>query len=249
MRSGYQEDLSVASPILLDRAYKGPKVDKMLAILRDAGALDARRGAVAVDVGCSGGFFTAALKPHFDHVLGVDIDAHALRVAKAADDGVEYLCGDSQRLPLADGSVDLVLCNHVYEHVPDARVLFAEIRRVLRPGGLCYLGAASRLTIIEPHYGLPLLSWLPTPAAHAYMRLAGRGERYYEKLRTHWGIRGLVREFEVIDYTLRVIEDPDRYHARDVLPRGSLAARVPLPVWRALYPLLPTYLLILRKGS
>lgn len=42
---------------------------------------------------------------------------------------------DVQRIPLADGSVDAVLCNHLLEHVADDRQALRELHRVLRPGG------------------------------------------------------------------------------------------------------------------
>jgi SAM-dependent methyltransferase len=48
-------------------------------------------------------------------------------------DGVQ--CQDVQRLTYADGAFDLVTSTEVFEHVPDDRRGFAEIRRVLRPGG------------------------------------------------------------------------------------------------------------------
>jgi SAM-dependent methyltransferase len=44
-------------------------------------------------------------------------------------------CQDVQRLTFADASFDLVTSTEVFEHVPDDRKGFAEIRRVLRPGG------------------------------------------------------------------------------------------------------------------
>ena len=245
----YQNDLSIHSPILLDRDYKRPKVEKLLAVLADAGLLGDGTGGLAVDVGCSRGFFAEALAPHFAEVLGVDIDPHALRLAHESRDesSPHYLRGDSLNLPLPDASVDLVICNHVYEHVPSAEALFAEIRRVLRVGGMCYLGAASRLTPVEPHYHLPFLSWLPKWLADPYMRVSGKGDRYYENLRTYWGIRRLISEFEVLDYTLKIVEDPDTFRARDLFPKGSLVARMPLWLWRACYPLLPSYIFLLKK--
>ena len=239
------------SPILLDGTYKKSKVDKMLAVLRDAGAVGDRPRALAIDIGCSRGFFAEALAPHYRDVLGLDIDLHALRLAVDANrhEHVTYLNGDSLALPLPDCSVDLIVCNHVYEHVPEPQRLFAEIHRVLKTDGVCYLGAASRLTPIEPHYHLPLLSWLPKPIAHMYLRLAGRGTHYYENLQTYWGIKHLIRQFAVSDYTLRILADPDRFQARDLLPEGGMLARVPLSVWRTLYWFLPTYILVLRKGD
>jgi SAM-dependent methyltransferase len=48
-------------------------------------------------------------------------------------DGIQ--CQDVQRLTLADRSFDLCTCTEVFEHVPDDALGFAEIRRVLKPGG------------------------------------------------------------------------------------------------------------------
>lgn len=122
-----------------------------------------------------------------------------------------------------------------------------EIFRILKPGGVCYFGAASRLIIMEPHYHLPFLSWLPKSLAHRYMRLFGRGDFYFEKLRTRAALAGLIRKFEVEDFTLEVLLDPDRFKARDMIKAGSLIEYFPRWLWRAAYPFLPTYILILRK--
>lgn len=245
----YQENLSLHSPVLLDREYKRPKVEKMLSILREVGAIDGKLGELAVDVGCSIGFFSEPMVPYFKQVLGIDIDRNALQLAVAKEKQAQavYVLADSMQLPLPDSCADLVICNHVYEHVPDAEKLFAEIFRILKNNGICYLGAASRLTIIEPHYGLPFLSWLPKPLANIYLRMFNKGEYYYENLRTYWGIRNLLKKFSVIDYTLRVITDPDKYCARDLIPRNSLLAKLPAFFWKMVYSFLPTYLLILKK--
>ena len=248
----YQTNLSLQSPILLDESYKQPKVDKVLSILEHHGALQSKQG-TAVDIGCSIGFFARALTPYFDIVCGLDIDHHALGKAKTLADNnienLEFIAGDSQKLPFEDNSVELILCNHTYEHVPDAATLIAEIQRILRPGGRCYLGAASRLTIVEPHYHLPFLSWLPKPLAHRYMRLTGKGTEYYEMLRTYWGIKALIKAFEVTDYTLQVLKYPATFNARDMIPEGGWIEKIPLFVWKLCYPLLPSYIFILRKAS
>lgn len=247
----YQENLSLQSPILLDYAYKKPKVDKMIAILRDYGAISKYQGKLAVDIGCSAGFFTRGLSPYYETVIGIDIDSYALSRAASQDHegSTVYLLGDSMSLPLADASVDLVVCNHVYEHVPYPEKLFSEIFRVLNNNGICYLGAASRLTIIEPHYHLPFLSWLPKWMAHKYMRYMKKGDYYYENLRTYRGIRALLNKFDVLDYTLMVINEPDKYSAQDLLPQDSILRNVPLFIWKIFYIFLPSYIFILKRAK
>ncbi len=245
----YQKDYSLHAPAVLNGDVRLTKVKKMLSILEDAGLLQNTSG-IAMDIGCSGGFFINALPEFFARVIGIDIDIHALRLAKKSasqHERITLLAADSMRIPVADDSIDLVICNHVYEHVPDADQLFSEIYRILKPGGVCYFGAASRLTVVEPHYHLPFLSWLPKPLAHLYMRAAGKGDFYYENLRTCDGIRKLVSKFSVNDYTLKIVTAPDKFNARDLIRPGSLLERIPLAVWRMGYRMLPGYIYLLTK--
>ncbi len=246
----YQHNLSRQSPILLDYDYKKPKIDKMLAILRASGAIsDDTQKHLAIDVGCSGGFFTSVISPYFEEVLGVDIDMPALKIAdnNKSNHNLLYIAGDSLQLPLPDKSVDLLICNHVYEHVPDPQMMFSDILRVLKDDGVCYLGAASRWIIMEPHYHLPFLSWMPKSMANIYMRLFNRGQYYYENLTTCAGIKQMTKNFQVDDYTLKIISNPDFFHARDMIPKNGIISKIPMWVWKLCYGILPTYILILRR--
>jgi ubiquinone/menaquinone biosynthesis C-methylase UbiE len=56
----------------------------------------------------------------------------------------EYVVADVQQLPFADGSFDVVLANHMLYHVPDRPQAFAEIRRVLVPGGFFHAATNGR---------------------------------------------------------------------------------------------------------
>ncbi len=97
----------------------------------------------AVDIGAGPGGLAVALAEQFPvaRVTTVDIDtAMATRAAaRVAREGIDYrvhVCvGDVAALPLADASVDLVTSSFSVHHWPDAEAGFAEVRRVLRPGG------------------------------------------------------------------------------------------------------------------
>jgi SAM-dependent methyltransferase len=137
---------------------------------------------------------------------------------------------DVEQLPLADGSLDFVIMNHLYEHVTRPDAMFREAFRVLTPGGGAYVTAGSRLALIEPHYRLPFLSWLPRPAASAYLRISGRGERYegirfltYRPLTEHMRAAGFV----VNDITERAIDELlDRTRGRPWTAAWSAAGRL-----------------------
>ena len=73
-------------------------------------------------------------------VIGVDMTAEM--IAKARDnaakldlDNVEFRLGEIEHLPVRSGTVDVVISNCVLNLVPDKQRAFAEVHRVLRPGG------------------------------------------------------------------------------------------------------------------
>ncbi len=153
------------------------------------------------------------------------------------------------KLPFADSCFDVLICAQIYEHVPNSSTLLSEIHRVLKRGGICYFSAGNRLSINEPHYRLPFLSVIPRPLAHLYLRLAGRGTFYYEKHLSYWGLKALVRRFEIIDYTSRIVMDPELFHAGYMIRPGTLKARLARLVLRTAYWAFPGYVWLLRKTT
>jgi SAM-dependent methyltransferase len=100
-------------------------------------------GERVVDVGSGAGFdsFIAAGQVGPDgRVVGVDMTAEMLAKARASAralglDQVEFREGLAEQLPVADGWADVVISNGVINLCADKKAVFAEIRRVLKPGG------------------------------------------------------------------------------------------------------------------
>lgn len=224
------------------------KAAKIVSVLRHFLGADDLGGRTVLDLGCSTGFIADSLHAAGASVTGVDIDEPGLERARARfGEKIEFVRADGEQLPWDDRSVDAVVFNHIYEHVVDPDAVLAEIRRVLRPSGVVYLGLGNRLNPIEPHYGLPFLSWLPYGAADRYMALAGKGDRYHERFRTRAGLRQLCRGLRVWDYTYTVLAEPERFGADDMVP-GPLRSAPPA-VWTALTPIIPTYLWVGTPGT
>ncbi|MEL6977218.1 MAG: bifunctional 2-polyprenyl-6-hydroxyphenol methylase/3-demethylubiquinol 3-O-methyltransferase UbiG [Pseudomonadota bacterium] len=97
-------------------------------------------GEAVLDLGCAGGFMAEALHERGAVVSGLDPAAEAIEAAKAhaAQEGraIDYQVGVGEALPYADGAFDAVVCVDVLEHVTDVDQVLAEVRRVLKPGGL-----------------------------------------------------------------------------------------------------------------
>lgn len=93
------------------------------------------------DVGAGTGLATAALAKRYRRAQVISIDlAHAmLQRARRRSPwfrSVGFVGGDAEALPLADGSCDLLFSNLMLQWCNDLERVFAEFRRVLRPGGL-----------------------------------------------------------------------------------------------------------------
>ena len=74
------------------------------------------------------------------HVTGIDMTAPMLAKARAAAAemravNVEFVDGEAEHLPFPDASFDVVISNGVIDLIPDKDAVYAELARVLAPGG------------------------------------------------------------------------------------------------------------------
>ncbi|MGI5486080.1 methyltransferase domain-containing protein [Microtetraspora malaysiensis] len=249
-----QLEYSEFQSAMLDEEKRRRKAAKIIAVLGHfLGAQDPARplaGLTVADIGCSAGFIADELAgAGASRTFGVDIDVPGLRkAAERFGERVEFVCADGGALPFPDGSIDVLVFNHIYEHVVDPDAVIKDMHRVLSDDGVLYLGLGNRLGVMEPHYKLPFLSYLPPAAADRYVRAFGRADSYYERYRTRGGLRRMLRDFHVWDYTFPVLASPEQFAGGELFPgavgraaKGTLE-RAPRTALQALLPIVPTYL-------
>jgi SAM-dependent methyltransferase len=96
----------------------------------------------AIDAGCGTGRLAALLVARGHDVVGVDGSAEMLTLARERVADATFVHGDLRHLPVADGSADLVVSGLALTHLPDPGPFFAELARVLRPGGTAIVSDA-----------------------------------------------------------------------------------------------------------
>ncbi len=239
----------IAKGQLADEASRARKAAKILAVLESVLGADLSE-LVCLDVGCSFGLITKHLAPRFRFTLGVEYDLQAIQEAnKWSAEHLSFVRGDGQCLPIQDETVDVVICTQVYEHVASDQALFAEIERVLAPGGVCFFSGPNRLYPVEQHYGLPIVHWLPAALAARLLRAFGRAKELDIHSGTLWALRRKLRHFAIQDFTVDMLQNPDHYACREEMGRLGWISHLPRWLLKAIMPLAPNFNWVLKKPA
>jgi 2-polyprenyl-3-methyl-5-hydroxy-6-metoxy-1,4-benzoquinol methylase len=141
------------------------------------------KGKRVLDVGCGYGFFELwAARNGVEHITGIDMTESDLATAQRHVQyaQVTFKQGSAIQIPLGNASCHTVVSWEVIEHIPKGTepVMFKEVHRVLKPGGVFYLSTPNgtlRSILGDPTY------WMIN---HRHYTL-----RYFEKLAEQSGFR------------------------------------------------------------
>ena len=159
------EDSANASTPTYTMGY-GPEFRKMLE-RRNAADCAAhllphlKPGMRLIDLGCGPGTISVGLADAIapGQLLGIDMEPTQIEMASAAakaggHGNARFQAGDATDLPFGDATFDVAFCHALLNHAPDTQAVIAEVKRVLKPGGLFaareVIGDSS---IIEPALG------------------------------------------------------------------------------------------------
>lgn len=159
---------------LPSRRKKGLKIERLL-------GLNSRNGHIRIlEVGTGTGGIAHYFAMHPE--LDCTVDAVDVVDGRRITEGYGFHLVQGTQLPFAANIFDVVLTNHVIEHVgnyPEQLAHLSELRRVMKPGGVGYLAVPNRWMLVEPHYRLAFLSWCPRAWRTPYLRFMRKG-RFYD---------------------------------------------------------------------
>ena len=185
--------------------------------------------------------------------LHCEVDAVDVTDQRSIAEGYRFQRVDGVKLPFDGGTFDAVISNHVLEHVGDSAEQtdhLREIARVMRDDGIGYLASPNRWQLVEPHYHVAFLSWLPRRWRTAYLKLFRKGAVYdceplsKKPLESMLDAAGLESSnlFVPALRHLAAVEKPDA-------PLVRLMASLPDGVLRALRGISPTHVYLLKRKA
>lgn len=205
----------MASPAvqrLTQRYYPGYRSESDL--LDDAIRARLRPGRV-LDIGCGGGrLFPNDYRAVGRTVVGIDLDP-ALRSNTLLDGRV---FGSAETLPFRAASFDLVYSRYVFEHLARPQAVFAELARILRPGGAVVI-----LTPNRNHY-VPLVARLTPSWFHKGYNARVRGRHSDDtfptlyRANTRRTLRALASAAGLEEAECRMVETKPNYLSFAALP-------------------------------
>ncbi len=136
-------------------AVPSASLDAFAGVSNVAEFADLKPGQSVLDLGCGAGLdslIAARRVGPTGRVMGVDYSDDMLARAwgAAGASGLKnlaFVLGDAEQLPVPDGSFDVALVNGIFNLNPARRAIFAELGRVVRPGGAVY---AAELILVAP---------------------------------------------------------------------------------------------------
>jgi SAM-dependent methyltransferase len=230
LRTGYS--------VSTGREAKAAKILAVAAAARGPLTSDVR----VLDIGTGSGAIAAALGTRAT-VFATDVIDQRTEIGTYA-----FILAD-ERLPFAAGTFDVIISNHVIEHVADPDRHLAEIRRVMKPSAVCYLATPNRWWPFEFHSRLILVHWLPN---RVFNRLAMRWGRLREPvaLQSLNALRQRSRDLFVVQpWHDRIVLNPRQYNLDLPAWARAVVQAVPPPLIRWSRTLHPTLIAILRPWS
>jgi len=220
----------------LSRHKKSKKIISILSKFRDL------KNCSILDIGTGSGHIINDISKLCKSASSVDL--YDERMIKS---GYSFKKIDDEHLPFENNTFDIVISNHVIEHVPNQKLHLSEIYKVLKNNGILYLATPNKFWVIDPHHKLLFISWFPRKISAFYLKTLKN--KKWDIFPLSFGMlkRLTKNKFELNNLTIDIIKYPQKYTLDVMKKLQPLIKLIPVPLLRMFNPILPTYILILKK--
>lgn len=131
-------------------AFQKRRIELTIELAREA-IVSAQGIPRILDLGCGQGYITQELHQRLKsaEITGLDYSVSAIEYAHDHFRGIDFAVADAYEPPYSKEYFDLVICNSLWEHVPDPLHLLSKIREILKTGGYIIVSTPSRYRVVN----------------------------------------------------------------------------------------------------
>ncbi len=129
----------------IDSEFHARRYELTIELLREAVA--SKQSTLQIlDLGCGQGHITEKIRLAIpgSECTGLDYSVSAIEYAHLNFPQIDFAVADAYESPFAKEFFDVVVCNNLWEHVPDPLVLLSKIKQILKPDGWLVVSTPSR---------------------------------------------------------------------------------------------------------
>lgn len=212
---------------------------------------------IILEIGGGSGIISYEIAKYGNNVITIDIQCADMKNAISRydidSDIFNFLMASGVQLPFKSDYFDIVICNHIIEHIPKKchLHLINESYRVLRSNGVFYIATPNKLWPIECHTKLPLLSYLPRNIQSIYARLFRGIDTYDVELLTYRQFRKIILDTfkNIHDMHSEIIRRPEMFNMGEDIPKfmAKLTPLIPKRLADNLSDIIPSWIIIAIK--
>ena len=235
-----KRDRSDSSHAILDHSSRKRKAQKIIRVLEQRANVPESN---VLDIGTGAGYIASHIAEYARKVVSIDVVDE-----RRVTGGYEFKLVKDETLPFKDESFDIVISNHVIEHVEDQQKHINETFRILKKGGMVYLATPNRLWVTDPHYRIPFINWMPSILATHYLKIT-QGKKWDIRPITVSFLKRNVKKGCTLEAVVAsIIKSPEQYDLDTFKSVHPITKRLPYPLLELVSHLSPTILLVMSKG-
>ncbi|MBU2564056.1 class I SAM-dependent methyltransferase [Patescibacteria group bacterium] len=127
-----------------------------------------------LDLGSGRGDFLLECHKEGIDVIGLEPNSEYIKLAEEKlynyNFKTKIIKGSGENIPFNDNYFDFINCTEVLEHVNEPSIVLKECYRVLNEGGSLFITVHNRFGLMESHYGILFLNWMPRFLGRLYIR-------------------------------------------------------------------------------
>lgn len=214
------------------------KAKKIVSILKNFKDL---KKCCVLDIGCGSGYISSYTQRRCRKLVGVDV-VDERKVKDFEFHKIKNLKSISER------KFDIIIANHVIEHVQNSRVFIKQIKMLMKKDSICYITAPNKFWPIEHHLKLPFLALMPKKLADYYVQVTGKGADYDVKPFSYSEFKKLLKDFYQKNFTLKILKDPEYYgYSRFLKPLSIILKILPSFLSESLNYFVPNWIFVIQR--